>query len=123
MVTYPLAFLKYLIEVSLFVVALVGTKNLVCMILNGQRPDTIGALRRVLPQSREVLLLSLKYIAVLAVFGGVMIVIGSSPLRWNRQWPSRQKGASGGCSAARILRSVESVRGRFGSCHGEWPAA
>ena len=84
MVTYPSAFLKYLLEVSLFVVALAATKNLVCMILNEQRPDMTGALQRVLPRSREVVLLSLKYIAALAVFGGVLIVIGSSPLTSDR---------------------------------------
>ncbi len=80
MVTYPSAFLKYLVEVSFFFVALAATKNLVCMILNEQRPDMIRALRSVLPRSREVLLLSIKYIAVLAVFGAAMVVIGSSPL-------------------------------------------
>lgn len=84
LVTFPSTFLKYLIEVSLFVVALAATKDLVCMILNEQRPDVIPALRRVLPRSREVLLLSLKYIAVLAVFGGVLIVIGDSPLTSDR---------------------------------------
>ena len=84
MVTYPSSFLKYLIEVSLFVVALATTKNLVSMILNEQRSDMIVALQRVLPRSREVLLLSLKYIAVLAMFGVVLVVIGSAPLRSDR---------------------------------------
>ena len=84
MVSYPSTLLKYLIEVSLFVVALAATKNLVCMILNEQEPAIIDALRRVLPRSREVLLLSVKYIAVLAVFGGIFIVVGSSPLTSHR---------------------------------------
>lgn len=84
MVMYPSAFLKYLVEVCLFVVALTVTKNLVCMILNQQRPDLTGALQGILPRSREVLLLSLKYIAVMAVLGGVLIVIGSSPLTSDR---------------------------------------
>jgi hypothetical protein len=84
MVSYPLAFLKYLLEVSFFVVALATTKDLVCMILNEQRPDMIGVLRSVLLRSREVLVLSLKYIAVLTLFGAAMVVIGSSPLTSDR---------------------------------------
>ncbi len=84
MVTYPSSFLKYLMEVCLFVVALAATRNLVCMILSGQRPEFLGALRRVLPHSREVLLLSLKYIAVLAMLVGVLAIVGTSPLTSDR---------------------------------------
>lgn len=84
MVVYPSGLLKYFLEVCFFVVALAVTKNLVHMILNEQRPDMIDAVRLVLPRSREVLLLSLKYMAVLAVFGGVLVVLGGSPLTSDR---------------------------------------
>jgi hypothetical protein len=84
MVLYPSSLLKYVLEVCFFVVALAATKNLVHMLLNEQTPDLIGAMRRDLPRSREVLLLSVKYIAVLGLFGGILIVIGSSPLTSDR---------------------------------------
>jgi len=84
MLIFPLGFVKEFLEVGLFVVALAATKNLVCMILKEQRPDTITAVRGILPRSREILLLSFKYMAVLLVFGGVLIFVGSSPLTPNR---------------------------------------
>jgi len=84
MVIYPSSLLKYVLEVCIFVVALAATKNLVHMLLNEQTPDMIDAVRRILPRSREVLLLTVEYIAVLAIFGGVLIVIGSSPLTSKR---------------------------------------
>jgi len=80
MLIFPLGFVKEFLEICLFVVALAATKNLVCMVLKEQRPDTIAAVRGILPRSREILLLSLKYMAVLLVFGGVLILLGTSPL-------------------------------------------
>lgn len=80
MFIFPLGFVKEFLEVCLFVVALAATKNLVCMVLKEQRPDTVAALREILPRTREILLFSLKYMAVLLVFGGVLILLGTSPL-------------------------------------------
>jgi hypothetical protein len=80
MVMYPLGFLKNLLEVCLFVVALATTKSLVCMILEAQRPDMVAALRGIVPQYWEVLLFSLKYMAVMALFGGALTLLASSPL-------------------------------------------
>jgi hypothetical protein len=79
MLVYPLGFLKQFLEVCVSVVALAATKNLVQIVL-----DMIAAVRGVLPRSREVLLFTLKFMAVLAVFGGVLIVLGSSPLTSER---------------------------------------
>lgn len=80
----PLGTLKQFLEVCFFVVALAATGNLVHMVLDEQRPDVIAAVRRISPRFREVLLLSLKYMMVLAVFGGFLIVLGSSPLTSER---------------------------------------
>jgi hypothetical protein len=60
--------------------SLAVTKNLVRIVLEERKPDVIAALRGILPRSREVLLFSLKHMGVLAVFGGVLILLGSSPL-------------------------------------------
>ena len=80
----PLGSLKQFLEVCSFVVALAATGNLVRMILDEQRPDMIAAVRGTLPRSREILLLTLKYMAVLGVFGGILIVLGSSPVASER---------------------------------------
>lgn len=80
MVIYPLATLKNFLEICFFVMALVATKNLVQMVLEEQRPDMISTLRGIVPRSREVLLFSLKYMVVMAVFGGVLLGLASSPL-------------------------------------------
>lgn len=80
LVVYPSSFLKYLLEVWFFVIAFATTGSLVRMILNEQRPDIADALRRVRPRLRAILLFSLQYIAVLAVFGGLLIALGTSPL-------------------------------------------
>ncbi len=84
MIIYPLSFLRQFLEVCFFVVALVATKNLTHVILDEQRPDMIAAVRGIVPRFREVLLFSLKYMAVLAAFGGVLIVFTSSPLTSER---------------------------------------
>lgn len=80
----PLGSLKQFLEVCFFVVALATTGTLVRMVLDEQKPDMIAAVREILPRSREVLLLSLKYMAVLGVFGGALIVLASSPLTSQR---------------------------------------
>ena len=80
MLIFPLGFVREFLQVCLFVVALAATKNLVCMVLNEQSPDAIAAVRETLPRFREILLLSVKYMAVLLVFGGVLILLGTSPL-------------------------------------------
>ncbi len=74
MVGSPLGALKDYLEIFLFVVALATTKNLVQMVLEDQWLDIIMALRRVLPRCREVLLFSLKYMAVMAALGGVIVL-------------------------------------------------
>jgi hypothetical protein len=78
MVVVPVGLLKQFLEVCLFVVALVATKNLVGSVLDEQRPDTAAALRGIVPRSREVLLFSLKYMAVMGVSRGVLMVMASS---------------------------------------------
>ncbi|HEV2488029.1 MAG TPA: hypothetical protein VGT08_21085 [Terracidiphilus sp.] len=75
MVMYPQGVLKQLLEVCLFVVALATTKNLVKMILEAQRPDMVAAVRALVPEYREILLFSLKYMVVMAFFGGVIVLI------------------------------------------------
>jgi hypothetical protein len=74
MIVYPIGTLKDYLEILLFVVALTITKNLVQMVVDAQRPDIITAVHRVVPRCREVLQFSLKYMAVMAVFGGVLIL-------------------------------------------------
>jgi hypothetical protein len=80
MVIYPLGTLKNFLEICFFVVALIATKNLVQMILDERRPGMISTLRGIVPQYREVLLFSLKYMAVMAAFVGIFIGLASSPL-------------------------------------------
>jgi hypothetical protein len=80
MLIMPLGLLREFLEVCLFVVALAATKNLVCMTLDERKPDLTAALQEVLPRTREVLLFSLKYMLVLAAFGGAVILLGTSPL-------------------------------------------
>jgi hypothetical protein len=80
MLSIPLGFVKDFLEVFLFVVALVATKNLVYIFLDERRPDTIAVLQGIRPRMREVLVLSLKYIAVVGILGGVLVVLGSFPL-------------------------------------------
>jgi len=77
---YPIGLLKYFLEICVCVVALAATTNLVRMVLNDQRPALTDAVRSVLPRSREVLLFTLKYMAGLAVFGGALMLLSSSPL-------------------------------------------
>ena len=75
MVAYPLATLKDFLEICLFVVALVTTKNLLEMVVQTQRPNMIAAVQGIAPRSREVLLLSLKYMVALVGFEGVPILL------------------------------------------------
>jgi len=84
MFIYPLGLLKEFLDVCFFVVALTTTKSLVQSILEEQKPDMVAAVRGVVPRFREVLLFSVKYMAVLAVFAGIFIVLGSSPLTSDR---------------------------------------
>jgi hypothetical protein len=74
MVMYPQGTLIQLLEVSFFVVALVTTKNLVKMILEAQRPDMVAAMKGPVPKYWEILLFSLKYMAMMAFFGGVLLL-------------------------------------------------
>lgn len=84
MIIYPLGFLERFLKVFVFVVALVSTKNLVQMIIENQRPDVKVAVRGFIPRWREVLLFSIKYMAIVAVFGGFLIVLTTSPLTSER---------------------------------------
>lgn len=81
---YPLGVLKSFIEVCCFVVALIATKNLVQMILDNQAPNTTAAMDGVRQRIGEIAQFSMKYMAVLAVGGGVLVVMGSSPLTSDR---------------------------------------
>jgi hypothetical protein len=74
MIVYPIGTVKDYLEILLFVVALTITKNLVQMVVDAQRPDMIMAVQRVVPRCREVLQFSLRYMAVMVVFGGVLIL-------------------------------------------------
>jgi hypothetical protein len=74
MVMFPQGVLKQFLEVCFFVVALVITKNLVKMILEAQKPDMIAAVRDTAPKYREILLFSLKYMAVMAFILGVLLL-------------------------------------------------
>jgi hypothetical protein len=80
MVLYPLGFLIHLLEVCLFVVALTTTMSLVQMVLEEKMPDMVAAVRKIVPRWREVLLFSLKYMAVLAVVVGLLVVLPASSL-------------------------------------------
>jgi hypothetical protein len=77
MVGYPLATLKDFLEICLFVVALVTTKNLLDMVVQTQRPNIIAALRGIAPRTREVLLLSLKYMVALVGLAGAPLLLAS----------------------------------------------
>jgi hypothetical protein len=81
MIIYPLGLLKQFLEVCLFVVALVTTKNLVQMILEEGKPAIITGVQAIVPRWRDVLIFSLKYMAGMAVFGGLLLVLTTSPLR------------------------------------------
>ena len=74
MVMYPQGILNQLLEVCFFVVALATTKSLVKMILEAQRPDMVAAVRGLVPENREILLFSLKYMAVIAFFRGALLL-------------------------------------------------
>jgi len=74
MVMYPQGVLKQFLEVCFFVVALATTNRLVKMILESQRPDMVAAAKGLVPEYREILLFSLKYMAVMALFGGVLLL-------------------------------------------------
>jgi hypothetical protein len=74
MVMIPQGVLKQLLEVCFFVAALIITKNLVKMILEAQKPDMVAAVRDIVPEYREIFLFSIKYMAVMAFFGGVLIL-------------------------------------------------
>jgi hypothetical protein len=74
MVMYPQGVLKQILEVCFFVAALATTKSLVKMILESQRPDMVAAARGLVPECWGILLFSLKYMAVIAFFGGVLIL-------------------------------------------------
>jgi hypothetical protein len=84
MIVYPLGVLVQFIDVYLFVVALVITKNLVCIIFREQRPNMIAAVHGIVPRSWEILLFSFKYMAVIVVFRGILIALASSPLSSGR---------------------------------------
>jgi hypothetical protein len=74
MVMYPQGLLRQLLEVCFFVAALATTKSLVKMILEAQRPDMVAAVKGIVPEYREILLFSLKYMAVTALFGGALLL-------------------------------------------------
>lgn len=80
MIAYPLGFLKQMIEICLFLVALIITKNLVYILCKEQRPDMTAAVQGIVPRRWEILLFALKYMAVFAVFGGILVVLAMSPL-------------------------------------------
>ena len=73
MVMYPQWTLIQLFEISFFVMALVTTKNLVKMVLESQRPEMLAAVKGLASEYREILLFSLKYMAAMAFFGGILI--------------------------------------------------
>jgi len=74
MVIFPLGFLKQFLEVFLFVLALAITKVLVEMILEARKPDMVAAVKGLVPKYGELLLFSLKYMAVMAFFGGFLLL-------------------------------------------------
>lgn len=80
MIIYSLGFLKLFLEVCLFVGAFATTSNLVQMIVEESRPEMLAGVRRIAPRSREVLLFSFKYMAVMALIAGALIVLSTSPL-------------------------------------------
>lgn len=81
MVVYPVGTLKDLIEIYLFVAALFTTKELVRMVLKEQRPEINEAVHGIGYRYREVLLFSIKYMAVMAALGAVLMLLASAPLR------------------------------------------
>lgn len=68
MVLTPIGLLRQFFEVCLFVMALIATKELVNMLLEGRRPAMIMAARPALNRYREVLLFSVKYMVLSEVF-------------------------------------------------------
>jgi hypothetical protein len=81
---YSFGFLREFLEVLLYVFAFVATGQMVRMIVEKQGPDMIAALREASPRWRAILLLSFKYLLILGVIGGILVVLGSSPLTSDR---------------------------------------
>jgi hypothetical protein len=77
LVGYPLATLKDFLEICVFVVALVTTKNLLDTVVQAQRPNMTAAVRGIAPRTREVLLLSLKYMVALVGLEGAPLLLAS----------------------------------------------
>jgi hypothetical protein len=79
-IAVPLGLLREVVDVLIFVIALAMTGKLVGTILEDQSPEIMAALKAIAPQWRSILLLSLKYILILGLMGGALIVLGRSPL-------------------------------------------
>jgi hypothetical protein len=84
MIVTPVGLLKQFLEVCLFVAALTATKSLVQTILEEKRPDMAASLHGIRLRYPEVLLLSIKYMAMWGVLGGMLVVLASSPLTSER---------------------------------------
>jgi hypothetical protein len=80
MITIPVGFIRQFAEVYFFVVALMATKNLVQMVVNEQVPELVLAMRVSLLRFRGALFFVLKYMAIMGVSGGVVLLWASSPL-------------------------------------------
>jgi hypothetical protein len=76
----PLGLVKEFLEVCLFVVALFVTRELVFMVLEERRPELTAVMRPVLPRYREVMLLSIQYMAVMVVFGLFLAFLTNSSI-------------------------------------------
>jgi hypothetical protein len=74
MIMVPQGVLKQFLEICFFVAALAITKSLVKMILQTLKPDMVAAVRGLVPEFREILWFSLKYMAVIAIIGGILIL-------------------------------------------------
>jgi hypothetical protein len=80
MIAGPLGLCRYFLCVCFFVVALAVTAKLVETILEEKKPELSVALRGTVPEWREILLFSLKYLAALAALSAVMLLSTSSAL-------------------------------------------
>lgn len=79
MIMIPMGTLVNFLEICLFVVALFITKELVRMTLAEQRPEIKEAIYEIRTRYREVLIFSIKYMAVMAVFGASLVLLSYLP--------------------------------------------
>jgi hypothetical protein len=72
MVAMPLGICRRFLGVCLFVAALVMTAKLVGSILENQKAEIVGALKKIVPEWRGIFMLSLKYTLAVGAVGVVM---------------------------------------------------